>query len=224
MNNQETLLPIKARLFFTKEGRAKYISHLDMNRCMTRALKRSGLPVWYTEGFNPHMYLTFPLPISLGYESLYETVDLKLTAPVDWGELCAKVNACLPEGIRVFRAAPLGMDQKEIAWADYDIRLRCQEGEEDPLCTRLTQYLSASEIKVLKKTKKGEREVDLKPLVQLLGISPGEGWVETRMRFATGLSININPSLLLDDFFGEAAYTAKVRRLAVYNQNLEEFA
>lgn len=51
--------PQKVRLFFTKLDRAKYISHLDMNRCMSRALKRSGLPVWYTGGFNPHMYLTF---------------------------------------------------------------------------------------------------------------------------------------------------------------------
>ena len=76
--------PQKVRLFFTKLDRAKYISHLDMNRCMSRALKRSGLPVWYTGGFNPHMYLTFPLPLSLGCESVYECVDLKMTQKVDF--------------------------------------------------------------------------------------------------------------------------------------------
>ena len=85
--------PQKVRLFFTKLDRAKYISHLDMNRCMSRALKRSGLPVWYTGGFNPHMYLTFPLPLSLGCESVYECVDLKMTQKVDFNTIAQKVNA-----------------------------------------------------------------------------------------------------------------------------------
>ena len=56
---------IPVRIFFEKTGRAKYTSHLDTMRTMTRALKRSGLPVWYTQGFNPHLYSTFPLPIAL---------------------------------------------------------------------------------------------------------------------------------------------------------------
>ena len=65
----------EARVFYTKTGRAKYISHLDVTRCFQRALQRAGLSVWYTEGFNPHSYLTFTLPLSLGYESLCESMD-----------------------------------------------------------------------------------------------------------------------------------------------------
>ena len=62
---RETELPIEKmpnlRLFYRKRGRAKYISHLDITRCMQRSLKRAGLPVWYTQGFNPHMYMTFEI-------------------------------------------------------------------------------------------------------------------------------------------------------------------
>ena len=65
------------RIWFTKTGEAFYISLLDLQRVMQRALKRSGLPVWYTLGFNPHIYMTFAAPLSLGQESLAETVDFK---------------------------------------------------------------------------------------------------------------------------------------------------
>ena len=58
------------RIWFTKTGEASYISLLDLQRVMGRALKRSGLPVWYTLGFNPHIYMTFTCPLSLGQESL----------------------------------------------------------------------------------------------------------------------------------------------------------
>ena len=58
------------RVWFTKTGEASYISLLDLQRVMQRALKRSGLPVWYTLGFNPHIYMTFAAPLSLGQESL----------------------------------------------------------------------------------------------------------------------------------------------------------
>ena len=66
------------RVFYNKTQRAKYISHLDINRCMQRALKRSGLPVWYTEGFHTHIYVTFALPTPLGFESMYEAMDFRL--------------------------------------------------------------------------------------------------------------------------------------------------
>ena len=87
------------RVFYQKTGRGKYISHLDMTRCMKRALRRAGIPVWYTEGFNPHVYMTFALPISLGFESLCETMDIRLTQPMSLEEIKERLNRVLPEGI-----------------------------------------------------------------------------------------------------------------------------
>lgn len=217
---QEGLLeqPQKVRLFFTKLDRAKYISHLDMNRCMSRALKRSGLPVWYTGGFNPHMYLTFPLPLSLGCESSYECVDLKMTRQVALDSIAEKVNACLPPDIQVFAAGPQKMDQKEIAWADYEMVLAGEEGFEQ----KLEEYLNRSQINVIKKTKKGEKGIDIRPLFSVVSLKASEGTVLATMRFATGIEVNINPSLLLDN----APFRLDVRslkRVMVYNKQMQPF-
>lgn len=213
---------VKIRMFFEKCSRAKYISHLDINRCWTRALKRSRLPVWYTEGFNPHIYLTFPLPISLGYESQYESVDLKLEEAVPYQEIKRRINECLPPDIQVFRVGEPEMDQKEIAWADYDIEVFCPEP--DIYITELTEFLSQDEIKVMKKSKKGDKEVDIKPLVELLGVSPSDDGVNLTMRFATGIEANINPSLLFQNFpYQQEAQGMNVKRTMVYNGQLKPF-
>ena len=66
------------RLWFNKKDTAKYISHLDMTRCMTRAFRRTDIPLWYTEGFNPHPYLVFGLSLPLGVEALREPLDIRL--------------------------------------------------------------------------------------------------------------------------------------------------
>ena len=67
------------RLTFAKKGRARYISHLDLMRAMQRAIKRAGVPIWYTQGFNPHSYLMFPLALPLGTESEVEVLDIALS-------------------------------------------------------------------------------------------------------------------------------------------------
>lgn len=210
--------PQKVRLFFTKLDRAKYISHLDMNRCMSRALKRSGLPVWYTGGFNPHMYLTFPLPLSLGCESVYECVDLKMTQKVDFDTIAQKVNVCLPPDIQVFAAGEQKMDQKEIAWADYEVCFEPQDG----LKEKLESFFNQDEIKVIKKTKKGEKEIDLKPHFSLLSMEEKDGVLTAMMRFATGIELNINPTLLLDNAPFELRVQS-LKRLMVYNKELKSF-
>ena len=63
------------RIWFSKKGEASYISLLDLQRVMGRAIKRSGVPAWYTQGFNPHIYMTFACPLPLGQESLVVSVD-----------------------------------------------------------------------------------------------------------------------------------------------------
>ena len=104
------------RMFYQKKGRAKYISHLDINRLMQRVLKRAGLPVWYTEGFNPHIYLTFALPLSLGYESDFETMDFRLTEEMNLQQVQQILNQNMPEGILVTRVAEpvLKPDRKSV--------------------------------------------------------------------------------------------------------------
>ena len=112
------------RVWFTKSGRAKYISHLDLNRVMLRAVHRAKLPIWYTEGFNRHPFITFALPLSLGYTGMRESMDMRLLEedyPSE--EIKAAFNRCLPDGIRVVDITEPKMKPAAIALADFEIRL-----------------------------------------------------------------------------------------------------
>ena len=94
------------RIWFRKIGTAKYISHLDLNRCMARAMRRAAIPAWVTEGFNPHLFLTFALPLSLGQEGLDESMDIKLADDAEIDDIPAKLNATLPAGSRRRECTP----------------------------------------------------------------------------------------------------------------------
>lgn len=164
------------------------------------------------------MYLTFPLPLSLGCESSYECVDLKMVQAVDPQEVVGRLNPCLPPDIQVFRAAAPQMDQKEIAWADYEMQLAGGEN----FAEKLEEYLNQPAIMVVKKTKKGEKEIDIRPHFSVQKLEVRDGGVYATMRFATGIELNINPTLLLDN----APFPLRVislKRVMVYNKELQPF-
>ena len=97
------------RIWFEKRGMAAYISLLDLQRVMHRALKRSGLPVWYTKGFNPHIYLAFSCPLALGQESLCESCEVKTEEETpDYKAWEDALRPALPEGLRLVRIGACG--------------------------------------------------------------------------------------------------------------------
>ena len=96
------MIPVRAT--FEKRRRAKYISHLDLMRCMTRAFKRAAVPIWYTEGFNPHAYLMFPLALSLGCESGCECMDFRIDGDMTPEEAMQRLNAVLPADLQLMRS------------------------------------------------------------------------------------------------------------------------
>ena len=213
----------KVRIFYSKAGRAKYISHLDLTRCMARAFRRAGLPVWYTQGFNPHLYMTYPLPLSLGYEGERECVDIRLTQRLPLPEVARRFGEALPEGLTVLEAALQIMDQSAIAWADYQIQLTAKHPGAR-LSEELEGYLSREHIPVMKRTKKGEREVDLKNLFRVLGLSCRGDTVHLALRLAAGMEQNINPSLLLDNApCREEMGEIRCRRSAILTADLTPF-
>ena len=211
---------INIRIFFAKTGRAKYISHLDLNRCMARAFQRSGLPLWHTEGFNPHLYMTYALALSLGFESTCESVDVRLLQEIPFEEVKARINACLPRDIQVTRVAQPVMKPERIAWGDYLVEIRA------PLLQAFQELMAQDQILVTKKSKKGEQQVDLKPLVQVLDCQQREDTLYLTLRCATGIHTNINPMLLLDALFqrqGMERPWFSVKRVAILTESLEEF-
>lgn len=186
------------RVFFAKTGRAKYTSHLDTMRMFTRALRRSGLPLWYTQGFNPHLYMTFALPLPLGTEGLCESVDLRLTEELPFEEAARRIDAALPPGFVVKAAAAPVHKPDDIAWADYTLTLPCDTPAESTAA--LARFFEQPAIEVMKRTKKGEKQVDIKPLTELLSCETTAGGLLLQLRCAAGIHTNIAPTLLLDAF------------------------
>ena len=118
-----------ARVWFKKDNECRYISHLDLNRCMLRALHKSKAPIWHTEGFNPHPFATFPLPLSLGFRGINECMDIKLIEDISDEELINNLNACLPQGIRVFAVTEPIMKAGKIAYARFNMKIKISKSK-----------------------------------------------------------------------------------------------
>ena len=191
-----------ARAFFTKDGACKYISHLDLNRVMLRAIGKSRLAIWHTEGFHQHAYITFALPLSLGYASTCESMDFRLLDDDDDMEAVpAMLNACLPEGIRVLRCAEAKYKPADIDAAVYEVHIEPMNDKDistEELYSKLDAFLNQPEILVEKKTKKGTKEIDLKGY--LLACEVDADRERMSLRLPAGATLNINPSLLVGAF------------------------
>lgn len=215
------------RVFFEKRDRAKYISHLDLTRCMTRAFARTDIPVWFTEGFNPHVYMTFALPIPLGFEGLRESFDFKLTAEdYPLARVRDQLNAALPPDIRALEAAEAAMKPEAIAWADYEVRIYDPAGAA-ALAADWDRLLAKPAIPVEKKTKHKVQEIDLRPLITELSRREEGDCLILSLRLPGGASMNLNPNLLLGALWaergGEAEYL-RVVRTAILTGDFAPFA
>lgn len=188
---------ITIRLWFTKTGEAAYISLLDLQRVMQRAFKRSRLPVWYTQGFNPHIYMTFAAPLALGQESLVESLDFKSeTDEWDWQKAKADLQACLPSGIDVVRLEPAQRSPNEISYAVYSLQVAPEHAKE--VKAAFDAYNQAEHAIVVKQGKKGKsKELDLKNYIPKIEYSHRKEGLFAQAVFPTGNTFTLNPALLL---------------------------
>ncbi len=209
------------RIFYTKKGSMRFISHLDMTRFMTRMLRRAGLPIWYTEGFHPHAYMTFALPLSLGFESEYEIMDIRLTEEISDGEVTRRLNDVFPEYIRAFAAAEPILKAGKIAAAEFSVDF----SDNGAIKEKLDEFLKSKEIVVSKKTKRGDQKlIDIAPKIKSYSISLNDGDTQLLLTLPAGGEDNINPELLLSAFFGNNDYYSyKITRTALLDGDLRFF-
>lgn len=207
------------RVFYKKRDRLKFISHLDMNRFMTRLLRRTDIPYWYTEGFNSHLYLNFALPLSLGFESDYEILDFKITEdnyPLDL--IKEKLSAVSPDYVEIIKVAEPWLKTSEIAFARFLIAF----SDNGALAPTLKQALESGEITTQKKNKKGViKEVNLSEAIREFSIEE-ESHTTLNIVLSAGSSQNINPVLLLDaikEKYGVSIDNYSIKRTAVYDAN-----
>lgn len=218
----------EVRLRFSKTGRLKYISHLDINRAMSRAFKRAEIPLWYTEGFNPHPYMSFSLPLSLGVESLCESVDIRLIDSISNSDIKDRMNSVLPVDLKIVDVYDNFRDNSEIVYSDYVYKFQFADNEE--ALGKISDLLSGEEITALKKGKQGRRKVlketNIKPFIDRYNISIRDDIIILNIRLLAGGEKNLNPSLLFDTIIRliDMDFEWKsIARIALLDKDCKEF-
>lgn len=213
------------RLFFKKYGPLRFASHLDMNRIMIRLLRLSSLPIWYTNGFNKHPYITFALPLSLGFSSEYELMDFRLTEEDFDLKVAEKALAdVFPNGLEVISLEEPVLKSGKIAFADFNIYFAKDSNAE---IETLLDFLNQPEILVEKKTKKGNiKEINLSEMIVSFDSYNENGLVCLKLRLPAGSENNINPKLIAEEYLNSISSTNKyydITRTMLLDSNGNQF-
>ena len=204
------------RVRFNKTGRIKFISHLDIYRTVIRAIRRTDIPVWYTEGFNPHVYLNFLLPVPLGCESYSDAFDMRLTEFYDFTKIPSEINKYLPEGIECTYAGLVYDKAKEINSAEWYVRFDGITPEE---LDRLMKMPLVTEKLGKVKGKKTMKQVDVSANIREYHIMTEEAYTVLTFIGAAGNTVNINPFELSEALSNVAGYEITptlAKRIGIY--------
>lgn len=218
---------MKVRVKFSKTGAMKFIGHLDIMRFFQKAIRRAELPVAFSEGFSPHMIMSFAAPLGVGITSAGEYFDMELTEEWTSRELKDRLNAQMVEGMEVLsvRKIPEGKASKAmslVAAADYLVSFR--EGLElTGWREKLSEFYGQDSIVILRKTKRSEKETDIRPWILEMRAQK-EGIF---LRVSQGSVHNLKPELVLEAFarfLGQklSPMALLVHRLEVYAEIEEQ--
>lgn len=189
------------RLTFSRTGTAKYISHLDMQRTMQRALKRAEIPIWYSEGFNPHPYLSFVCPLPVGVEGEKEMVDFRLADNMTGEEICRRLNQVFPQGFSAESAFPPQDKARELAYAKYTVTF------DKSMKDHFFEFWSEKALPVIKKTKRAEKEIDLKQKLCRYEITEKHNSFSFSAFYPCSSEETLNPNLLIKAFEAHSGET-----------------
>lgn len=212
---------MKARIKFRKFGVMKFIGHLDVMRFFQKVMRRADIPIAFTGGFSPHMIMSFANPLGVGVTSDGEYFDIELTEEIDMNAAVARMNQVMVEGIEIVNMVPISDDKKRtgmsiVAAADYLSNVKNDAFPEN-WKEKAAGFMNQEQILIVKKTKKSEKEVDIKPMIYKFEIRE-EG---VYMQVATGSVENLKPEVVMQALgqylgvdLGEASFVH--HRLEVY--------
>ncbi len=180
------------RLTFTKVGTAKYISHLDLTRCLIRAFRRTDIPLWYTEGFNPHPHLVFGMPLPLGVEGEREILDIRLNDDEYENErVLENLRKASVPGIDFLEIAEPVHKTPEIAEGLYFITVPCENCE---ALAQKVKELCCEPIYIEKKTKKKEiKTINVTEHIKQLEVCCENGSAVIKCILPAGNDFTVNP-------------------------------
>ncbi|HZN60946.1 MAG TPA: TIGR03936 family radical SAM-associated protein [Planctomycetota bacterium] len=166
------------RVHFSKTGKLRFLSHHDLMRLFERALRRSGLPLRMTEGFNPHPILSFPTALGLGIESLDEILEFELSAWTAPAKIEAALGNQLPEGVKVVRVEAFARkDRSAVEFVEYEARIAA---EVNP-AGGAKEFLAKPELWIERKSDKGSKKVELRRYVIAIVTEPGRVLIRIRV-------------------------------------------
>ena len=191
---------MKARIKFRKNGVMKFIGHLDIMRYFQKAIRRAEIPIAFTSGYSPHMIMSFANPLGVGLTSDGEYFDIELTESIASKEAVRRLNEQMVDGIEIVSFVQIPDDKKSkgmsiVAGADYLSSVKNGSLPEN-LAEKLEAFYAQNEICVVKKTKKSEKEVDIRPMIYKLECRNGGIY----MRVAAGSVQNLKPELVTEAF------------------------
>ncbi len=215
------------RIEFEKSGDMVFLGHLDFQRQLHLALRRSGLPAAYSKGYHPHPLLKFGPPLPVGVVGMRECLDIAMEHQVPgWID---KINRTLPAGLKILRSVVVGGQTPQsidhaVTRFDYRVDLPgSDDGGPAPevVAAALDAFMASETWPIIKKRPKGDIEIDARSLVHTGGIglenTPADGYA-TRLRFSlmrsgTGATLSVHDFLtaLLGEALPEPGYCATVR-------------
>lgn len=158
--------PIVLRLHFKKVGRLQYVSHLDLVRTMHKVIVRAGLPLKYTEGFNPKPKMVFAAPLSVGTESVVEFVDIRLSEYMDTDLAKRILNEKMADELQVISAYYPETKLTDLKWLSYTMRITTS-GQSEELAKACEELLVSEDVVIEKKSKSGSPvSLNIRPLIK----------------------------------------------------------
>lgn len=190
--------PITVRVIFQKTGNLQYFSHLDLQRTWQRVLVRASIPMWYTQGFNPHSKIVFGVPLPVGSEGMEEMVDLRIDRRITCEEIKNQLNAELTSEMQVSEVYVPATAFSDIAWGTYQMTLRTP-GDPVEIANAINGIFApdAEPVVMTKRSKSGDKEVNILPLIHSVKAVAADGLIKLRATLRAGNTENLNPEYLV---------------------------
>lgn len=198
---------MKIRIKFSKQGNMKFIGHLDIMRYFQKVMRRADVNIRYSEGFSPHQIMSFAAPLGVGLTGSGEYLDIEVLSTDSSEEMVRRLNETMVEGMQVISYKKLPDEAVNamslVAACDYTIRLRDGYAEklgttDHDFMTGLVNFIENGNLEIIKKTKKGEKEMDLRPYIFEHAITNDGAGIF--LKLSSGSAANIKPELLLEAY------------------------
>ena len=220
--------PITVRIKFCKLGNLQFVSHLDLQRTFHRVLVRANIPMWYTQGFNPHAKLVFGLPLPVGTESMCEMADLKIERKISLEDIKKQLNEQLTDEMYILEAYYPTSKFADIAYADYTITIKAPGISESSALAATSIFVSP--VMMMKKSKSGEKEVDITQYIKKLEFESGEAILKAKAILTAGSTENLNPEYIVNALrsspelnLNSSEMSYRILRNKVYDRFMMEF-